>query len=361
MTTFKIKSSKTDTQATQITLHLKHTNKINDFVSQQSDELNSLKQQLEIKQKRFDELSIIISLTIEQLIEKNNLKDSIENLHEKINNISNHDDELDYFSSTMDIFTDYYNLDNNPNFTKVSLSNTYEKLINKNNIINKNTKLKILTCSICKTEKYMATNESYYVCPTCGETDNVQFETEKVGNSEHSKEGSAYYKRINHFIEWLNQIQGKEATIIPDEIHNMIMAEIKKLRIIDLSIITPLQIRQILKKLHLNKYYEHIFYIINKINGLPPPTFSRETEEKFKQMFRAIQIPFTLYNETTGINKRKNFLSYSYILHKFSELLGLDEYLPCFPLLKNKEKLRQQDKIFKKICNHLNWQFYPST
>ena len=53
-------------------------------------------------------------------MKKNNLKDSIENLHEKINNISNHDDELDYFSlSTMDIFTDYYNLDNNPNLLKL--------------------------------------------------------------------------------------------------------------------------------------------------------------------------------------------------------------------------------------------------
>ena len=58
--------------------------------------------------------------------------------------------------------------------------------------------------------------------------------------------------------------------------------------------------------------------------------------------------------------ERKNFLSYSYVLFKFCELLGEDEYLQYFPLLKSKEKLYQQDLIWKKICTDLLWEFIPT-
>ena len=42
--------------------------------------------------------------------------------------------------------------------------------------------------------------------------------------------------------------------------------------------------------------------------------------------------------------------------------MELDEFLPCFKLLKNRNKLRvaEQDVIWQSICNHLGWEFYPS-
>ena len=57
---------------------------------------------------------------------------------------------------------------------------------------------------------------------------------------------------------------------------------------------------------------------------------------------------------------RKNFLSYSYVIHKFCELLEFDHLLEYFPLLKSREKLHQQDLIWTKICRDLKWQFIPS-
>ena len=47
-------------------------------------------------------------------------------------------------------------------------------------------------------------------------------------------------------------------------------------------------------------------------------------------------------------DNRKNFLSYAYVLHKFCQLLELDDLLPYFPLLKSREKLQQQDQIWEK-------------
>ena len=111
-----------------------------------------------------------------------------------------------------------------------------------------------------------------------------------------------------------------------------------------------------MKKLKLNKYYEHVPHIINRLNGLSPPVMDRETEEKLRIMFKEIQGPFM----KVCPKERKNFLSYSYVLHKFVELLGLDEFLQCFPLLKSREKLHQQDLIWKEICKDLKWEFIKS-
>ena len=80
-------------------------------------------------------------------------------------------------------------------------------------------------------------------------------------------------------------------------------------------------------------------------------------------MFMQIQDPFEKHKPP----KRKNFLSYSYVLHKFFQILGLHEFAKYFPLLKSADKLRQQDEIFKKIVRDMaltdqsvKWVFYPS-
>lgn len=136
----------------------------------------------------------------------------------------------------------------------------------------------------------------------------------------------------------------------------MIIKELEKERITDLKIIESNKIREILKKLELNKYYEHIPHIINHINGIPPPNITKSQEETLRVMFKEIQIPFMKYCPSN----RQNFLSYTYVLHKFCELLELDDLLRCFPLLKSREKLQEQDAIWEKICNDLGWCFYKS-
>lgn len=112
----------------------------------------------------------------------------------------------------------------------------------------------------------------------------------------------------------------------------------------------------ILKKLKLHQYYEHMLHIISQLSGKHPPTLKRETEEEIKQMFKEIQEPFEKYRP----KERTNFLSYSYILHKFFQILKMDEFLCYFPLLKSREKLKQHDKLWKLICNDLGWTFFPS-
>ena len=41
---------------------------------------------------------------------------------------------------------------------------------------------------------------------------------------------------------------------------------------------------------------------------------------------------------------RLNFISYSYILHKFFLILDMPEYLALFPLLKSRQKIAQNEE-----------------
>lgn len=202
-------------------------------------------------------------------------------------------------------------------------------------------------------------NTSDMVCDGCGvivSTIICEELTYKEEQETSEKVINYSYKRENHFNEWLSQFQAQEMTNIPDEVLEQLRSELKKIKVKKLEEITHAKIRGLLKKLRLNKYYEHVPYITNILNGIKPPNMPQELEEYLRIMFKDIQRPF----DENCPSERKNFLSYSYVLYKFCELLGEDEYLKYFPLLKSKEKLYQQDVIWKKVCHDLKWEFIPT-
>jgi hypothetical protein len=199
--------------------------------------------------------------------------------------------------------------------------------------------------------------ECYTTCEDCGAMEYVFIDTDKRSYKEPPPENTYFaYKRINHFREWLAQFQAKESTDIPEHVYKIIIGEIKKNRITNMSNLTTNKVRDFLKKHRLNKYYEHIPHIIYKLNGQKPPVIPKEMEEKLCTLFKDIQTPFNKVKPPD----RKNFLSYSYVIYKFCQLLELDDLADNFTLLKNKDVLNQQDDIWRKICKVLNWEYIPT-
>ena len=212
-------------------------------------------------------------------------------------------------------------------------------------------------CEYCKINMRIDNISGMITCLECGNTKDIIIMTEKNSYNDPPKEANYFaYKRINHFNEWLAQFQAKETTEIPDNIYSEIYDELKKNINLDLKKVKYKNIREVLKKLKYNKYYDHIPHLINIITGEKAPQLTRDVEEMLRSLFKEIQIPFMKYCPPT----RKNFLSYSYVLHKFCELLEYDHLLPFFPLLKSREKLQQQDQIWKKICEDLKWEYISS-
>jgi len=178
--------------------------------------------------------------------------------------------------------------------------------------------------------------------------------TSKLNELILEKYGFYAYKRINHFREILAQFQAKETTQIPETVIEDIKSQIKKERI-ETSTITNSKAKEILKKLGYNKYYEHIPFI-KDIIGIKPPVMTPELEDTLCNLFMDIQAPYAKYCP----DDRVNFLNYYYTVYKLCELLAQNQFLPFFPMLKDREKRIEQDNIWKKICDELDWEFIPT-
>merc|ERR1712018_852250 len=92
-----------------------------------------------------------------------------------------------------------------------------------------------------------------------------------------------------------------------------------------------------------------------KLTGKKPVSLKPQTLEKIKLMFRQLQGPF----EKHCPKNRSNFLSYPFVVAKLLQLLGENELLLYFSLLKGKEKLQTQEDIFSLICEDLDWPIIP--
>jgi hypothetical protein len=214
-------------------------------------------------------------------------------------------------------------------------------------------------CEVCrKGELIPQDEEGILICNNdqCGKFITYIIDSSKPTNKEPPNEVSyTAYIRLNHFKEILSQFQAKETTQIPPEVIQKIKSRIKKERIKNYSEINYDKMRDILRKLGLNKYFEHIQYI-NSIFGIKPPIMNEELHETLCVLFIEIQKPWALHCPAN----RTNFFNYTYTLYQLCVLLDQVQYLPYIPMMKDREKQLEQDMIWKKVCNDLDWEFFPT-
>ena len=382
------KAGKKNLLETRTTLDTLHNLQIKKM-TEHENEINKL-----VKEK--EEIQAKIN-NVENEIEYDQLEHRLKYLVNEINSRKEKNEFLDYYLDTGDILYDYYDiqekiqdgtivgsgkkkigaifdiLEKTDDKTLKQTNNKDSKsLLSRDKLLEKYLKkvhpdsVKSITnisddtygdCPLCEEEMVFSSNEAVFTCKNCGHQEFVLIDSDKPSYKDPPREVSYYaYKRINHFNEWLAQLQAKETTEIPQDVFDQILVELKKERILNLQDIKQRKIREILKKLKLNKYYEHVSHITHRLNGQNAPIMSREVEEKLRFMFKEIQPSFVKHCPSD----RNNFLSYSYVLYKFCELLELDEYLRYFPLLKNRDKLYAQDKIWELICKDLRWGYIKS-
>ena len=368
------------------TLDGKHKEIMTDFSKDECDIIPRLKEE---KQQLLEQISISISnsnsysyLPIEQVME---IKDRIKEIKNTINELKARKNNyfLDNSKYIFEYFENKKNIENTDESGETINSSKSQMLFNffkiqkteKDNSLSENRNRNIVqkylsnidesfidmnlfvkatdVCQSCyKGELIPLDDEGVLICNMCAVSIPYLIENEKPSYKEPPKEVCFYaYKKINHFKEILAQFQGKETTQIPDDVVEQIQQQIKKERIC-LEQLTHYKTKEILKKLGFNKYYEHIAFIKNKL-GLKPPVFSPELEEKLCNLFMEIQSPYS----KTCPDYRVNFLNYYYVLFKFCELLGESQYLADIPMLKDREKLIEQDETWKKMCIELDWEF----
>ena len=401
---FKVKSSKRSNPEARTTLDAIHHQKIQSMM-EEKEKVGKYKQEQDVLKKKMGETTSDMEIW--------RIEREIEALEKKIRSIEDGSEMMDYYLRTGDILYHYYDIQDQiqqgtANFVsnkakpgsilaileevaedEHSVTNLFalsssenehktegskeKKSFQRNQLLNdylqiedpsmgRNTMEEYddpwTNCESCGNEMIMCLNEANLTCSKCGHQEFILVDSDKPSYKDPPREVCYYaYKKINHFNEWLAQFQAKESTEIPADVYDEILLQLKKERITNMGSLKPTKLREILRKMKCSKYYEHIPHIINRLNGQNAPFMSREDEEKLRHMFREIQPSFKKHCP----KGRRNFLSYGYVLYKFCELLEMDEYLACFPLLKNRDKLYLQDKTWQKICDEMKWGFIKTT
>lgn len=213
-------------------------------------------------------------------------------------------------------------------------------------------------CSDCKVFKVLDPVSAKVTCVSCGKCDTtliMEPEEEQI-----SMNLQCVYKRTEHFSDLISYLQAKEQDNIPDSLVEYVLREMKKAGISKEELTENDLLRYIKKEYKRSRYKLHVAKLLFKINGVLPPQMTNEMEEALKQRFNEIQEPFELYK-----GDRKNMTQYGHLIYKLCQLLGQSDpaylqFLPKLHFTKNKKLLNELDALWKKICQHLGWQYFKT-
>jgi len=229
------------------------------------------------KKKNINEHSKKIDENLEKIkelktLEKNSvnvniiydLEMEIEELELEIKNIKNL--EKEYYMNNFNNLTKYFlKTDEKKNKKEIFseyLENVDDNYIGEESFIdNKN------ICSNCENPMNIDVFLSKYICSECGLTMEVILENQKVQYSNSITENKYNYKRITHFIDWLNKIDiTNNENKIPINVYSKIM-NVKNEKYGLSTELSLDRLKYILTNLKLKKYMKYADTILNKINN----------------------------------------------------------------------------------------------
>lgn len=210
-------------------------------------------------------------------------------------------------------------------------------------------------CSSCGAQ---ISDESQYLLPINDkELKQTSFDHQSFAFVNNCKPKSSFqYLPSAHFNDRIAAMLGKKNHSVPNEVLCIVRNEAQKQHgNAALDEITRRDIRRILKKTGLVRYYDHDASILGILTGKQPARITPEAEKKIKSLYDQ-------YNEAWAYVRgaRKNRLSVGYTSRQLAILIGERDFAENFPLLKSQEKLAASDALWKRVCVHLNWPFYPT-
>jgi ribosomal protein L37AE/L43A len=322
---------------------------------------------------------------------KNDLKNQIEFLNQKIEDISNKDSYNFFLLETSSVIERYKNLICKP--MKISFSGkndstlfkekdelikeyfTIIKNFNLNNIPTYTDKKKKnnteIQCENCNNKSCIELlDNKIFVCDDCG------FQKEILGNISSYKDvnrvnlSSKYtYERRVHFRDCINQYQGKQNSTISEKVYTDLEDQFQAHHLLEGDKSTPREERfknitkdhilLFLKETGHTKHYEDVFLIFYKMTGKKPDDISY-LENKLMEDFEILS---NLYDKKFKQDKskkidRKSFINIQYVLY---QLLRKYKH-PCkkedFNILKTLDRKSFHDDIMKELFEELGWNFF---
>lgn len=206
----------------------------------------------------------------------------------------------------------------------------------------------------CGTKMVIQSNSSEMMCLRCGMMTSLigsVTEESQLFAQEGNRVAHGSYDPSRHCKFWIERIQAKESTVIPEAHINKIKESIRKDRIANLKNISVKQFRMYLKQNELSKLNDHIPLIKKIITGYIPPQL---THMEMQLLFIYFDKATKTY-EAIKPNNKKNSLYYPFLIYKILDIIVADEAKKRGLLssihLQSYETLVENDTIWQQICN----------
>jgi hypothetical protein len=208
---------------------------------------------------------------------------------------------------------------------------------------------------------------SALVCKECGLTKELYgtvFEDEQFYFQEGQRTKHGTYDPSKHCRFWVERIQARETTEIPEKVLISIKKLIIRDKIKNKNNITCAQIRKYLRQTYNTKYNEHIPLIRKLITGIAP---SQLTDHEIQLVHIYFDKVIRIFDEIKPPEKT-NCPYHPYFIYKIIEQLITNprhnirklKILACIHL-QSRETLIENDRIWKLICGRIDEFGYKPT
>ena len=189
-------------------------------------------------------------------------------------------------------------------------------------------------CDVHKCEHNFLLDDSMYICSHCHIIE-YSITNAYVEYKDRPIPPSSPYEKLTHFKETIEILSGSNSLCIPDEVMDICKYSNGQE-----------EIKQTLQKHKLKKYYSCV-YLIMRQKGVKIPSLFQHEKERLINLFKQIE---TIYNR---IKKKKNMVSYNFLLSKMLPLIGRSDLVPFLFVLHNRRKLKEYDLLWKKMLSLL--------
>lgn len=201
-------------------------------------------------------------------------------------------------------------------------------------------------CQLCGSEK----RDPKKQCENCLSMEiNYHPESSKVQDPD-----ELIQKKIKYFKQRLDKL---DMSILPDNPETLIAKISSELDRSNIRKIDNSILKEIMKKIGLQKYYDYRTYIRCRLLKIVlPDILTYEDKDIAIGRFVEVLNAWFIISEDPD----KSFISYPFCMKKIFELLDtkkFDLYLPLLDLDCSDANLEKNMYIWKKICNYLQWQY----
>jgi hypothetical protein len=202
------------------------------------------------------------------------------------------------------------------------------------------------------------------ICVNCGFQVALPENGSSYGDAERINLSVKYsYDKKTHFINCINQYQGKQTCILEDSMLAEIEKEIDKYNLKTSGTtrreqydkVQKTHILLFLKELRFTKQYENLNLIYHRITEKPLDDISHLTEKLVQDFTTFLELYDRKY---ANVLERKNF-NYQYVLYQLLSKYRHKCDMSDFNVLKTVDRKTQHDDICMKIFQELQWPHTP--